>query len=182
MDAPTDNCIFLLGSKTKLALMKPLTVPRLELNAVVLLAHWLGRLNLILAPQLNIIGIHAWSDPMIVLSWLNVPHESFKTYVSNSVHQSQTLTIIHLSVASYWFIKQPRRLRVTGCHAVSVSAFNFILERATDSLHRYVRVETNVVAGHRRRATRTQACNLHYFRRRCACRMVQFFFFVRSHD
>jgi len=81
--------------------MKPLTVPRLELNAVVLLAHWLGRLNLILAPQLNIIGIHAWSDPMIVLSWLNVPHESFKTYVSNSVHQIQTLTIIHLSVASY---------------------------------------------------------------------------------
>jgi len=91
IDAPTDNCIFLLGSKTKLAPVKPLTVPRLELNAAVLLARWLGRLNHILAPQLNIVGIHAWSDSMIVLSWLNVPHESFKTYVSNRVHQVQTL-------------------------------------------------------------------------------------------
>ncbi|CAI6351883.1 unnamed protein product [Macrosiphum euphorbiae] len=91
IDAPPDNCIFLLGSKTKLAPVKSLTVPRLELNAAVLLARWLGRLNLILAPQLNIIGIHAWSDSMIALSWLNVPHESFKTYVSNRVHQVHTL-------------------------------------------------------------------------------------------
>lgn len=93
MDAPTDNCIFLLGSKTKLAPLKPLTVPRLELNAAVVLARWLSRLNLILAPQLNIIGTHAWSDSMIVLSWLNIPHESFKIYVSNHVHQVQTLIL-----------------------------------------------------------------------------------------
>lgn len=91
IDAPVDNCIFLLGSKTKLAPLKSLTVPRLELNATVLLARWLGRLSNILASQLNIIGTHAWSDSTIVLSWLTVPHESFKPYVSNRAHQVKTL-------------------------------------------------------------------------------------------
>ncbi|XP_022165278.1 uncharacterized protein LOC111030191 [Myzus persicae] len=87
IDAPPDKCIFLLGAKTKLAPVKKLTVPRLELNAAVLLARWLGRLRHILAPQLNIINTHAWSDSTIALSWLTVPHDSFKTYVSNRVYQ-----------------------------------------------------------------------------------------------
>jgi len=87
IDAPPDECIFLLGAKTKLAPVKKLTVPRLELNAVVLLARWLGRLRHILAPQLNIVDVHAWSDSTIVLSWVTVPHDSFKTYVSNRVYQ-----------------------------------------------------------------------------------------------
>ncbi|XP_050066237.1 uncharacterized protein LOC126555351 [Aphis gossypii] len=87
IDAPSDKCIFLLGAKTKLAPVKTLTVPRLELSATVLLARWLGRLRHILAPQLNIIETHAWSDSTIALSWLTVPHDSFKTYVSNRVYQ-----------------------------------------------------------------------------------------------
>lgn len=88
IDAPTDKCIFLLGAKTKLAPpVKTLTVPRLELNATVLLARRLGHLRHIFAPQLNIIDTHERSDSTIVLSWLTVPHDSFRTYVSNRVHQ-----------------------------------------------------------------------------------------------
>uniref|UniRef100_A0A2S2PLE2 Uncharacterized protein n=1 Tax=Schizaphis graminum TaxID=13262 RepID=A0A2S2PLE2_SCHGA len=83
IDAPPDQCIFFLDAKTKLAPVKTLTVPRLELNAAVLLARWLGRLRHILAPQLNIIDTHAWSDSTIALSWLTVSHDSFKTYVSS---------------------------------------------------------------------------------------------------
>ncbi|KAF0748929.1 Integrase catalytic domain-containing protein, partial [Aphis craccivora] len=91
LNAPTDGCVSLLGAKTKLAPLKALTVPRLELNAAVLLSRWLGCLSRVLESQLNIVGIHAWSDSNIVLSWLTVPHESFKTYVSNRVHQIHTL-------------------------------------------------------------------------------------------
>lgn len=91
LDAPPDSCIFLLGTKTKLAPLKALTVPRLELNAAILLARWLGRLSHALTSLLNIVGTHAWSDSTIVLSWLTVHHDSFKTYVSNRVHQIQVL-------------------------------------------------------------------------------------------
>ncbi|XP_008185462.1 uncharacterized protein LOC103310096 [Acyrthosiphon pisum] len=83
--------VSLIGTKTKLAPTKATTIPRLELNAALLLARWLRRIRDILSPQLNIIGVRAWSDSMVVLSWLQVPHESFKIYVSNRVHQVHTL-------------------------------------------------------------------------------------------
>jgi len=90
-DVTTGSSMFLIGTKTKLAPTKPTTIPRLELNAALLLARWLVRIRDILSPQLNIIGVRAWSDSMVVLSWLKVPHESFKIYVSNRVHQIRTL-------------------------------------------------------------------------------------------
>eukprot|EP00102_Acyrthosiphon_pisum_P012506 XP_008181695.1 PREDICTED: uncharacterized protein LOC103309013 [Acyrthosiphon pisum] len=84
-------CFF--GTKTKLTPTKVLTVPRLELNAAVLLARWLGRIKKILSPQLDVVGLRAWSDSTIVLSWLTAPHESFKVYVSNRVHQIRSLLL-----------------------------------------------------------------------------------------
>ncbi|KAL4154263.1 hypothetical protein QTP88_002088 [Uroleucon formosanum] len=90
-DVDVNASVFLIGTKTKLAPIKSLTIPRLELNAALLLARWLSRVRDILAPQLNIVGINAWSDSTIVLSWLGAPHEAFKIYVSNRVHQIRTL-------------------------------------------------------------------------------------------
>ncbi|KAL4083271.1 hypothetical protein QTP88_028601 [Uroleucon formosanum] len=90
-DVDVNASVFLIGTKTKLAPIKSLTIPRLELNAALLLARWLSRFRDILAPQLNIVGINAWSDSTIVLSWLGAPHEAFKIYVSNRVHQIRTL-------------------------------------------------------------------------------------------
>jgi len=81
----------LVGSKTKLAPMKPLTIPRLELNAALLLARWLGRIKRVLDPHLKIVGTYGWTDSMIVLSWLTAPHTSFKVYVSNRIHQIRTI-------------------------------------------------------------------------------------------
>ncbi|CAI6358506.1 unnamed protein product [Macrosiphum euphorbiae] len=68
--------------------MKPLTIPRLELNAALLLARCIKR---ILDPHLKIVGTSSWTDSMIVLSWLMVPHTSFKVYVSNRIHQIRTI-------------------------------------------------------------------------------------------
>lgn len=94
-DVAGDSSVFLIGTKTKLAPIKATTIPRLELNASLLLARWLSRIRDILSPQLNILNfilsVRAWSDSMVVLSWLKIPHESFKIYVSNRVHQIHTL-------------------------------------------------------------------------------------------
>lgn len=91
LNVEIERSVFLIGTKTKLAPTKSLTVPRLELNAALLLARWLNRIKRILSPQLDIVGLRAWSDSTIVLSWLTVPHESFKIYVLNRIHQIQLL-------------------------------------------------------------------------------------------
>lgn len=41
--------------------------------------------------QIHVSEMHAWTDSLVVLSWLTVPHEVFKQYISNRVHQIQTL-------------------------------------------------------------------------------------------
>lgn len=57
-----DQLAVFIGSKTKLASLKSLTIPRLELNAALLLARWLGRIKRVLDPYLKIVGTYAWLD------------------------------------------------------------------------------------------------------------------------
>ncbi|XP_008188328.1 uncharacterized protein LOC103310788 [Acyrthosiphon pisum] len=85
------STIFLVGTKTKLAPIKTLSIPRLELNAALLLSRWMSRIQATLKTYLNIVDLYAWSDSAIVLSWLKNSHTSFKVYVSNRVHQIITL-------------------------------------------------------------------------------------------
>lgn len=97
LDAPRDSSVFLIGTKTKLAPIKPLTVPRLELNAALLLARWMHRLKTVLGERVTIVDSFAWTDSLVVLSWLTVPHETFKQYVSNRVYQIQ-----HILPGCHW--------------------------------------------------------------------------------
>jgi len=115
-----DKSVFLIGTKTKLAPTKTLTVPRLELNAAVLLARWLGRIQKILSPQLDVVGVRAWSNSTIVLSWLTSPRVIQSLCIQSSTPNS--LVITRLSLATHRVGRKSRRLRVARRHASNFSA------------------------------------------------------------
>lgn len=83
--------ISLFCAKTKMTPIKASTIPRLELCAAVLLARWMVRVQTTLNLKVRIVKMYAWSDSTTVLSWLKVPHEKFKVFVSNRIHKVKTL-------------------------------------------------------------------------------------------
>ena len=68
--------ISLVTSKTKVAPIKRLTIPRLELCG----AHLLAQVF-----RIPVNDIYAWTDSMVVLSWLTGTPRRFKPYVGNRV-------------------------------------------------------------------------------------------------
>lgn len=73
----------LIASKTKLAPIKTVTIPRLELCGAVLLTNLLIRCKQ--SPTLNECPTFAWCDSMIVLAWLASCPSRWTTFVSNRV-------------------------------------------------------------------------------------------------
>ncbi|GBM69371.1 hypothetical protein AVEN_272189-1 [Araneus ventricosus] len=86
----SDNNTFLLCSKSRVAPIKSVTIPRLELAAGLLLAQLTRKvLN---ALKLKINQVLLWSDSTVALSWIDTPPHLLKTFVSNRVAQIQELT------------------------------------------------------------------------------------------
>ena len=80
----------LVTSKTNVAPIKRLTIPRLELCGAHLLARLLHHVRQAFGVPLNC--VHAWTDSNIVLSWLVGNPRRFKTYVGNRVSYILELT------------------------------------------------------------------------------------------
>lgn len=80
----------LLISKTGVAPLKSLTIPRSELCAAVLLANLLHKVNT--AMDMNFIDTFLWSDPTVALAWLKSRTSNLQVLVANRVATIQSLT------------------------------------------------------------------------------------------
>ncbi|GFS95483.1 uncharacterized protein TNCV_2806081 [Trichonephila clavipes] len=81
--------IRLITSKSRVAPIKSLTIPRLELCAAGLLAKLVKRV--VAALQLETAELYLWSDSMIVLEWLRKDPMDLKTFVQNRIAKIQEL-------------------------------------------------------------------------------------------
>ena len=74
-----------LMAKTRVAPVKPVSIPRLELMAAHSLAKLVRYVLDALKTQRTIDKVYLWSDSKIVLGWISKPSSSWKTFVKNRV-------------------------------------------------------------------------------------------------
>lgn len=87
----------LVTSKTKVAPIKQVSIPRLELCAVVLAAKLLREVSDVLNVSKE--NLHAWTDSTIVLAWLSDHPSRWKTFIANRT--SEVLSCLDASQFSY---------------------------------------------------------------------------------
>ena len=84
----TKSRINLIVAKTRVAPIKSITIPRLELCASLLLCQLTN--HLISSLHLNDVPIHLWNDSKVALAWIS-PH-LWQTFVSHRVAEISRLT------------------------------------------------------------------------------------------
>lgn len=85
--------IHLLASKNRVAPIKPVTIPRLELCGALLGARLCVKVKSALT--LDIKKCHFWCDSTVVLGWLSSQPNQYKHFVSNRVNEIQEKTLGH---------------------------------------------------------------------------------------
>ncbi|XP_055932043.1 uncharacterized protein LOC129962322 [Argiope bruennichi] len=101
------NQVSLVSAKTRVAPIKQLTIPRLELCGALLLAELITAIEKALSFPIK--ERYLWTDSTIVLSWINRPPSKGNIFIQNRVNNILNLT----SVSDWYHI--PGKLNPADC-------------------------------------------------------------------
>ncbi|XP_011858621.1 PREDICTED: uncharacterized protein LOC105556157 [Vollenhovia emeryi] len=86
----TGSTFSLVCSKTKVAPLKRLSIPRLELTAALLLSRFMQYVKATL--NMDVTATHLWTESLVTLSWIRSHASRWTDFVRNRVAQIEELT------------------------------------------------------------------------------------------
>ena len=75
--------VHLLSSKTRVAPLKPLTIPRKELLSALLTARLINSVKSALEQFIHIKSVNCWLDSSIALHWIKNNQDEYKQFIEN---------------------------------------------------------------------------------------------------